>query len=190
MAIVEAKSSYTPEDLLTLPDGDHYELVDGNLVERHMGAVSSWTGGILYHFLQVHCQANNLGWVWPADNGYRCFPDAPGKVRRPDVSFIRRGRLPDEQLPTGYVRIAPDLAVEVLSPNDLAYEVDGKVLEYLRAGVRLVWVVNPESRTVRIHRADGSTGWLLEHAELSGEAVVPGFRCAVRELFPPATRPE
>ncbi|MBI3466041.1 MAG: Uma2 family endonuclease, partial [Planctomycetes bacterium] len=105
---------------------------------------------------------------------------------KPDAAFIRFGRLPGEQLPIGYVRIAPDLAVEVTSPNELAEEVESKIDDYLAAGVRLLWIVNPTRRTVRIHRANGTIGWLREHDTLDGEDVLPGFRCAVRDLFPPA----
>ena len=105
-------------------------------------------------------------------------------MRRPDVSFIRKERLPEGPTSEGYIYIPPDLAVEVISPNDLAYEVDHKVVEYLDAGVALVWVINPEARTVRIHRRSGSLGWLREEDELSGEDVLPGFRCRVSKLFP------
>jgi Uma2 family endonuclease len=99
--------------------------------------------------------------------------------------LIRKGRLPGERFPEGYVRIAPDLAVEVISPNDLAYEVDDKVEEYLRAGVRLVWVVNPQTRTVRIHRADGSIAQRREGEDLTGDDVLPGFVCPLAAVFPP-----
>ena len=129
---------------------------------------------------------HKLGWVFPADNSYQCFPDAPDKVRRPDVSFIVLGRLPAEQLPEGHITIAPDLAVEVVSPNDRAYDIDHKVEEYISAGVRLVWVISPAGRTVRVHRADGTVALLGQKDELDGEDVLPGFSCAVCELFPPA----
>jgi Uma2 family endonuclease len=80
--------------------------------------------------------------------------------------------------------------VEVLSPNDIAYEVDAKVREYLAAGVRLVWVINPDGRTVTIHRPQGPGTVLHEQDELAGETVLPGFRCRIADLFPPAsTRP-
>jgi Uma2 family endonuclease len=75
--------------------------------------------------------------------------------------------------------------VEVLSPNDLAYEVDEKVLDYLAARARLVWVINPESRIVRVHRLDGSMSWLTELDYLDGEDVLPGFRHPVSQIFPP-----
>ena len=79
--------------------------------------------------------------------------------------------------------IVPDLAVEVVSPNDLSEEVEEKVDEYLRAGVRLVWVVHPQRKTIRIHRADGTVQDLRQTDELSGEDVIAGFRCPVSEVF-------
>ena len=175
---------YTPEDLLAMPDGKGHELVNGSLVELNVGSLSSWIGGRLFRLISNFVEANGLGWVWPAENGIQCFPDDPNKVRKPDASFIRKGRLPGEEIPEGWIRIVPDLAVEVISPNDLAYEVEGKVVEYLHAGVRLVWIVNPQTRIVRVHRADGTSGWLTEADELSGEDVLPGFSCRVAQLFP------
>ena len=83
-------------------------------------------------------------------------------MRKPDVSFVRKERLPEGLTSEGYLYIPPDLAVEVVSPNDLAYQVDHKVDEYLNAGVPLVWVINPESRKVFIHRRDMSVSVLRE----------------------------
>jgi Uma2 family endonuclease len=183
MNTVAVKSRHTPEDLLTMLDGDRFELVNGELVERKRGWDSSWIGGQLYTILNLYCKENRAGRVAPADASYQCFPDAPNLVRRPDVSFIRWGRLPGGKRPRGHCPIAPDLAVEVVSPNDLYSEVEEKVAEYRRAGVRLVWVVHPPTRTVRVHRLDGTVTDLTEADELSGEDVIPGFHCAVRDLF-------
>jgi len=180
---------FTPDDLLALPDAVNYELVDGRLVERGMGTTSSWIGGELHGRLREYCGQQRLGWTFPADASYQCFPDEPARVRKPDVSFIRFGRLPGEQLPEGHTRIAPDFAVEVVSPNDLALELDRKVKEYLAAGVRLVWVIFPDTRSARIHRANGSVAEVRENDELGGEDVIPGFRCTVRDLLPPASLP-
>src|SRR5205814_10386571 len=113
----------------------------------------------------------------------------PRKMRKPDGSSIGQERLPEGPSSEGYLYIPPDLAVEVISPNDSAYEVDAKVVEYLNAGVPLVWVINPEARTVRIHRHDGSASWLREKDELSGEDVLPGFRCRVADIFPKRPAP-
>ena len=92
-----------------------------------------------------------------------------------------------DQLTDGWLRIVPDLVVEVISPNDLAYEVDEKIEMFLKAGVPLIWVVNPDVRTIRILRADGSTAILREGDELSGESVLPGFTCPVASIFPTRT---
>jgi Uma2 family endonuclease len=181
---------YTPEDLLATPDGKRYELVGGQLVERKMGLESSWVGGRLHSRLDRHCEEHSIGWVLPADDGYQCFPHDPGLVRRPDVSFIRYGRLPGEVLPTGWGKIPPDLAVEVISPNDSADELEVKLDDYQKVAVPLVWVVNPKSRTVMVYRRDGSVSRLRETDELSGEDVIPGFRCPVRDLFPPRKAPK
>ncbi len=174
---------YTPEDLLRLPDSHRFELVDGRLVERAMGAKSSRIGVRITALLDVHTVAQKLGTVFGSDCGYQMSPDRPGRVRMPDVSFIASGRLPNDEVPEGYVSIPPDLAVEVVSPNDLAGEVDQKVEEYLKAGVRLVWVVYPGTGVLMVFRADGSVSRLRSADELSGEDVVKGFRCRVGDLF-------
>jgi Uma2 family endonuclease len=183
MSTAPQQRRFTPDDLLWMPDGERYELVNGDLVERNMGWEASWIGGRLHHVLSRFCDTNLLAWVAPADASYQCFPDDPSKVRRPDVSVIRRDRLSADLFPQGHCLLVPDLAAEVVSPNDFYSEVEEKVVEYLRAGVRLVWVINPRTRTVRVHRRDGTVTDLDETAELDGEDVLPGFRCPVRELF-------
>jgi Uma2 family endonuclease len=183
MTTEATKQLYMPEDLLVMPDAISYELVDGELVERQSGWKSSRIGASVAVLLMAHCDANGLGWVVGAGASYQCFADAPHKVRKPDASFIRLERMPPGEEPEGHCRIAPDLAVEVISPNDLYDAVENKVEEYLTAGVRLMWVVNPSTRTVRVNRADGTETRLRQTDELSGEDVVPGFRCRVSELF-------
>jgi len=187
MNAVAEKTVYTPEDLLAMPDEADFELVDGELVERLMSSLSSWIGGRIYRLIADHVEAQGLGFVWPADNGYQCFPKAPGKVRKPDVSFVHHDRLPEGLPPEGYLRVAPDLAVEVLSPNDLAIDLDVKLIDYRDAGVRLTWVLNPESRSARVYGLDGSSRFLAENDDLSGEDVLPGFSCRVDALFPTPT---
>jgi Uma2 family endonuclease len=173
----------TPEELLAMPDGKRFELSDGQLVERNMGWKASRIGGRLHGYLFDYCESHHAGWAAPGDASYQCFPDAPSKVRRPDVSFIRAERLAAKDEPEGHCPIAPDLAVEVISPGDLYSHIEVKVDEYLRAGVQLVWVVDPPTRTVRVHRPDGSVTDVGEDGELEGEDVLPGFRCRVADLF-------
>jgi Uma2 family endonuclease len=188
---VITKTRYTPDDLLTMPEGDHYELVDGQLVERNMGFRSGRVAAELVWLLASHCKKYALGWVLPSDVGYQCFPDDPEQVRKPDVSFLRKERLPADQEPEGHCRVAPDLVVEVVSPNDLFEEVTGKVEEYLSAGVLLVWVVDPARRRVSVYRRDGTGTVLRPDDELTGEDALAGFRCRVGDLFvpPPGTLP-
>lgn len=185
MIVKMSDAPVTPAELLALPDGKLYELVDGRPVEKKMGCESSWVGGQINRRLNAFCSDNRLGWVFQSDAGYQCFPHRPNLVRKPDVSFVRHGRLPGEQPPRGHCAIPPDLAVEVVSPNDEAEEVEEKLSEYLGAGVALVWVAYPRTRTVYVYRRDGTANRLTEAQELSGEDVVPGFSCPVRDLFPP-----
>lgn len=192
MNTVATKTLYTPEDLLTMPDGDRYELVDGQLVEHTMSFLSSYVAGEIYARVRDFSRAHRPGWALPEGTTYQCFPHAPGKVRKADVSFIRAERYTAEQaLQEGHVLIHPDLCVEVVSPNDSYYDVDQKAEEYLRAGVSLVWIANPVNRTVQVRRADGTSTTLREHDELTGEKVLPGFRCRVGDLFqlPPGVTP-
>jgi Uma2 family endonuclease len=178
-----SEQTYTPEDLLAMPDRKKYELVDGHLVERHMSVLSNWVAGRLHRFIDVFVDDRHFGWTWGSAQGYVCFPNSLRKVRFPDVSYVSRDRLPEGPTSEGYIYIAPDLAVEVVSPNDTAYEVESKVLEYLEAGVALVWVIDPEARTAHIYRGDRSSDWLREDGELSGEDVLPGFRCRLTKIF-------
>jgi Uma2 family endonuclease len=181
---IAARAEYTPEDLLTMPDGSRYELVDGTLVERHMGWLAGVIGSELLLRIGNFNHEHRLGWVNKGGDGsYQPFP---GKrlVRKPDVSFVLFGRFPDEQLPAGHALLAPDLAAEVVSPNDLYEEVDQKIEDYFRAGVRLVWIISPQNHTVRVYRLNGSSASLRENDELDGEDVLPGFRCRVADLFP------
>ena len=175
---------YTPEDLLRMPDGERYELVDGHLKEPDVSVMSSWVEGEIQARLREHCRAEGLGYVLTASNMYRCFPHRPNLIRKPDVSFIARERAGAELWETRIVTIAPDLAVEVISPNDQAEDLEIKVRDYLEAGVRLVWLVFPIARLGRVHRIDGTIAGLGEDDHLDGEAVLPGFRVRLGDLFP------
>jgi Uma2 family endonuclease len=182
MGTVALERRYTPDDLLTLPEGKHCELIGGRLVEKDGGAYAGWVAGRIASLLGL-CEDRGWGWVFPGTAGYQCFPQETGMVRKPDVSFIRRGRLADDRIPEGHILIPPDLAVEVISPNDRFCEVDAKVSEYLAAGVPLIWVVNPETRTVLVLRSDRSGVRLEESDELTAAKLLPGFSCRVADLF-------
>jgi Uma2 family endonuclease len=174
---------HTPEELLAMPEGHRYDLIDGQLVERPMGAQSSLIAATIIQLIRQHAFGHNLGLVFATDCGYQIFADHPNRVRYPDGSFIARGRLPDDRPPPGHVRIAPDLVAEVVSPNDTACDVDQKIEEYLQAGARLIWVVYPGTRRVMVFRGAGTVSRLAETQELGGEDVLPGFACRVADLF-------
>ena len=172
-----------PDDLLRVPDGDRYELVDGVPVEKPMGAESDEVGGLLLTAFNNHIRPRKLGRAYPSQTGFRCFPHKPGMVRMPDTSFVAAGRLPGDRSPEGYITVAPDVAVEVVSPHDLYEDVEAKVADYRAAGVKLIWVISPKTRTVLVRRLDGTCAELDAAGELSGEDVIPGFACKVADLF-------
>ncbi len=184
MSIVLAKPPVTPTDLLAMPEGKSYELVDGQLVEKNVSALSGIVESTLHWHVAVFCDKNKLGPVWTGTQGFQCFPNRPKRVRRPDVSFVKAERFTPDMFDAGFVQIAPDLAAEVISPGDLATELYAKIDDYLQAGVSLVWVVDPETRVVEVYRSDGTASRLRETDELLGEDVLPGFRCRVADLFP------
>lgn len=172
-----------PEDLLRMPDGDLYELIEGIPREKPMGAESDEVAGLLLTQFNNFIRPQKLGRAYPSMTGFQCFPQKPGSVRMPDVSFVATGKLPGNRSPEGYIKVAPDLAVEVVSPNDLYEDVEVKVADYRSAGVKLVWVISPKTRTVLVRRLDGTCAEVGEAGELSGEDVIPGFTCKVADLF-------
>jgi Uma2 family endonuclease len=187
MSSTISETKLTPEDLLKLPDEMAFELVDGNLVERHMGSESSAIALRIAFLLALYLRDNPLGLTFGSDTGYQCFADDPKKIRRADLGFVRFSRLPGGRAPKGFCRVAPDLAVEVVSPNDTVDELQEKIAEYLGAGFPLIWVVNPPTRTVQIYRPrtakNGPISSLSEDDTITGEDVLPGFASVVKEFF-------
>jgi Uma2 family endonuclease len=176
----------TPDELLTMPEGEQYELVDGRLVELNMSLLSSWVESEIQRQLANYAIEHNLGYVFTATNQYRCFPWKPNMIRKPDASFVRRERLSPKQVHTdGFCTVAPDLVVEVISTHDLAAELIDKISIYFRAGVSLIWVIDPMTRAAQVHRLGGASRFLLEDDELDGEDVLPGFRIRLGALLPP-----
>ncbi len=109
--------------------------------------------------------------------------DRPDNVRSPDVSFVAAGRFPEERAPVGFPALAPDLAVEVLSPDDRPSEMFQKFGEYLDAGTRLVWVIDPDNRIAAAYRSTTDVRVVAETNSLDGEDVVPGFACPLKDIL-------
>jgi len=181
------QTRFTADELLTMPDGDRYELVGGELKELKMSQESSWIAGEVFGQLRAFVKERGIGWVFPEGTSYQFFPWDPQMVRKPDTSFIARERLPEGPTGQGHTRLAPDLVVEVVSTHDNASELEAKIADYLEAGVQTAWVVHPTQRWIIIHRRDEPSRLerLKEDDELRGEGALEGFSCFVRELFPP-----
>ena len=183
MATATVETRYTPEDLLTMPDEGRFELIGGQLVERNMGAKSSYAATRLLRLVGNHSDIHFAGLTFQSDCGFQIFRPDRNRVRYADGSFIRRGRLPGDEPPDGHCRVPPDLVIEAVSPNDTAREVDEKVEEWLAAGVRLVWVLYPDTKHIYVHYADGKATKLRAEDELTGDNVLPGFKCRVADAF-------
>jgi Uma2 family endonuclease len=179
------KTLVTADELLRLPaDGRRHELVRGELrTMAPAGGEHGIVSGQAARLLGNHVVPNQLGYVLGAETGIRLARD-PDTVRAPDAAFIAAGRLPSGRPPAGYFELVPDLVVEVVSPADTAREVEEKVHEWLSAGARLVWVIHPSTRSVTVYRSLADVRVLTEDVQLDGADVLPGFACAVRELFP------
>ena len=176
--------SMAADELLRLPrDGQRHELVRGKLRTmpparfehgRHTSKLDRSLGSFV--------ETMNLGQVVAGDIGFR-LTTGPDTVRAPDVAFVRAERVRAAGRVTGYWEGAPDLVLEVISPNDLYSEDEDKVAEWLEHGARLVFVVNPRRRTVAVHRPNRPLRMLTIDDTLDGEDVVPGWMLPLWELF-------
>lgn len=172
----------TDEELLQLPkDGNKYEVVNGELVVSPGAGVPHEKLVIkLAVRLGAFVEAQGLGHVLGSSALY-VLPS--GNKRSPDLSFVAAGRLDAPGISQVFPQLAPDLAVEVVSPSDSPQRVLEKVGEYLEAGVRLVWVIDPENRRAVIHRALSNAEPISQDGVLVGEDVVPGFSCRLSEIL-------
>ena len=178
-------AKFTPDDLLRMPDrGKGFELVDGELKELNVSFLSSFVAGEIYGALRDHVKPRRLGWVTPEGTSYRCFPHDETQVRRADTAFHRLDQLSVEQATAeGHCSVVPNIAVEVVSPNDSANDVNEKRIDWLEAGAQVVWVIHPIQQTVHAYRADGSVRDFRRTDTLTGEPVLPEFRVLVADLF-------
>jgi Uma2 family endonuclease len=175
----------TEADVLAALEGPHKrlcELIDGVLVEKPMGYTESILASYLIELLNAHVRPRNLGLVTAPDGTVRLWA---GRVRIPDVAFFSWDRMPGRQRPREPIpTLAPDLAIEVLSGSNTAAEMQLKRDDYFAALVRLVWEIDPETRTIHVYTQPAAADRILTGADtLDGGAVLPVFTLAVTDLF-------
>lgn len=174
----------TAEELLALPRGEfRYELINGELKQmspagRRHGKHAANAARVLGNYVAD----NDLGDVFAAETGFM-LRRSPDLVRAPDAAFVRKERVEEVGDSEGYFPGAPDLAIEVVSPGDTAYEVEEKIATWFEYGARGVWVMYPKTHTIVVHRSSGEVARLTEGDTLDGGDVVPGFRLKVADLF-------
>lgn len=178
----------TAEDFFNSPYAESCELVRGKVVpkggsfEIYMptgakhGAVTDELEARISYFVRK----NKLGRVFAAETG---FILAEGTVRGIDISFVGKEKIAEFGVPDGFFPVAPDLAVEVISPGNTSDEIQSKIEEYLSAGTKLVWIVYPKQKMIHVHRQSNVIKVLRENDELDGEEVLPNFKVKLNEIF-------
>jgi Uma2 family endonuclease len=178
---VLCRKDYTAEEAFWLHPPGRWELIHGEVVFLSpTGARHGLFVQRLARYLGAFVEAHGLGQVLAGDAGF-VLRRKPDTVRAPDVAVVRRARLPDP-LPEEYFEGAPDLAIEVMSPDDRWPEVQAKVQEYLRAGSSRVWVIDANAREARIYDAGGSRV-VAADAALEDADLLPGFALPLADLF-------
>ncbi len=183
MTISTEPKNWTDERFMALSkDGHSYELVNGELLDMdNSGMEHGEFGAFLAGMLSIHVRQNRLGVVC---NSSTVFALKSGNKRSPDVSFVAKKRLKGlKRLPKCYFQGAPDLAVEILSPNNTIEEIHDKIVEYFDNDTRLIWVIHPDEKFVLVYHAPEPDGFLRYGDSLDGENVVPGFSLDLAELF-------
>ncbi len=174
----------TADELLRVPeDGFRRELVAGEvIVMAPAGEEHGTVAAEILVRLGQYVRSKGLGRVYTAETGFRIASD-PDTVLAPDAAFVRRERIEQTGVGQGYRLGAPDMVVEVVSPNDSFGAVEAKVAQWLAAGCRMVAVVNPRRRAVTVYRSRSNIVILAEDDEMDGGDVIPGWRLHIRELF-------
>jgi Uma2 family endonuclease len=182
-AMMATTRLYTVEDVEQSPPEGEWELIDGELVPVSPASLRSAAATQrIGRFIGSYVEDHDLGLVTSAEGGFVIFPDRQ-TLLAPDVGFIRKHRVPPEEEHDRFPRLAPDLAVEVLSPSARMASALGKVSMYLEAGVELVWLVDPVKRTVIVFAGEENPVMLGEDDILEGGNVLPGFSIRVADLL-------
>ncbi len=173
---------HTAEDLLhKLEDGKHYELIMGELIE--MSPTNALHGVIVQElagFIWNHVRTHKLGKVFAAETGFTVSTN-PDTVLAPDIAFVSVARA--KPLTEKFAAVAPDLAVEVVSPGNTAGEMNQKIVLYFQAGTRQVWIVYPKTQTIHIYTSETTVAILTRRDTLDGAKVLPDFKLVLNDLF-------
>lgn len=184
-----APGTATEDDLIALLEAPRKricELVDGVLVEKAVGTKEGLLAGLIIHFLWDYLEEDDLGVVIGADGPLRLWL---GLVRIPDVSFVSWDRIPGGRFPdTPIASLIPNLAVEVLSEGNTKKEMDRKVREFFRAGVQLVWLIEPKTQSAKVYTSPTKVRRVTKEQTLDGGHVLPGFILSLQDLFARAQR--
>ena len=175
-------TTITAEQLLTMGDIGRCELVDGEIIK--MAPAGAQHGNYSNQFawrITSHVIANDLGIVYGAETGF-IIARNPDTVRAPDVAFIRKTRVPTEEVP-GFFPGPPDMLVEVVSPDDRRSEVVAKARQWVASGAASVWIVDPRTRTVEVHRANSPPVLFQRGDTITDEPTLPGFVLKLSDVF-------
>ncbi len=171
----------TGEDLLALGDIGPSELIDGRIAPMvPTGSEHGWFELYLAHSLNLYVLRRKLGWVLTGEPGIYIRRN-PDTIRAADVVFVSKNRV--SRLPRGFLEVAPELVVEIMSPSDRWQDIRSKLDDYFSIGVERVWIVEPERRTVLVYRSSTDLREFGEDDVLKGEGVLEGFELPVADLF-------
>lgn len=184
MTAASTLTYHTAEDLLNMPDAGRYELWDGELRERCVGSEANWVAAGIVADIAAFVGDDDLGFAFSSGLSLQIVPGRPNWIPRVNGAFVANGRLPGNRPPKGHLTVAPDLVLEVVSPRDIAADLVAKTQLLLECGVRLIWVVDPGSRSAMIYRANGTVSAIREEGSLDGEDVLPGFSLPLASVLP------
>jgi Uma2 family endonuclease len=183
LSTVSARKKWTEAELQALPDdGFNYEVVNGELVmSPKNNPEHGYICALLSSALLEHAKREKIGAVFDSNTGFWMENE---NCRAPDISFVSKERLHGSKRPArSFFKFAPDLAIEVLSPNNTRSEIQERLRDFFASGTKLVWIIDPETKSAEICHGLEKRRLVGPNGELNGEEVVPGFRYKLTELF-------
>lgn len=168
----------TPTTELAIDDDLDYEIVDGEMEVKMAGAKHGETCAQITGELFAYLKTNKIGKIYSSNTTFQIGSNE----RMPDVAFVSAERIPEEGSPSGKWEIAPDIAIEVISPNDVWDKVNRKVREYFAAGVQQVWLISQQEQEVIVYDSPTQIRVMTASEDLTSE-LLPGFKCKVADLF-------